>query len=353
MQLRVLTLNVWFEQVAFRWKDQVSAILGLKPDVICLQEVQSMDVAKRFREAFGSEYECAQFKGRLNFGAVATLGIAWGVFYLPWALAPLLGVMPRHKLGASLSALFLSVLLWRNPAQFAGFLIGNRSGLLLFAKKEKVKSIRTSTKLFQEWLYDPLDWVRPRGFLTIDACLQADAGTAMPFKVITTHLDQVVDQPAGRGRVRQAKELLDEVSDFEGFALIAADLNCTKVGVPGGTSCGTYEMMRKEMADAWDVNKEPCVTWDQVNNPLAVSQLNDLAYGEGNTIQTQADYVLWKHKGSGKVSCSACDVIFKDPPLSDHYGILRFQTLLSCGPCEPHFCAWYDGSSHDSDRFQQ
>lgn len=330
MELSVLTYNVWYEQVAQRWQEQVKAIRKLKPDIICLQEVQSLEVAKHFIKEFSAEYECARFEGRLSLGTILVLGIAWLLLYAIWALCQQLGLIGQRPLvGGLLSMLCLLLILWRDPSQVTGFLLGNRTGLLLFVKKGKILSTRTSATLFREWYYDPLNWVRPRGFLTIDGELQVGQNK-IPLKVMTSHLDQPIQQAEGRGRVRQAEEMLEGIEQFQGLALLAGDLNCTRRNAPGGTSCGTYECIIKHMEDAWGVNKEPCFTWDQVENPLAVSTMNDLAYGNNSPLRQQVDYAFSKlgPMGAVSVSCSSCQVVFdKGVDIqSDHYGILaRFR----------------------------
>eukprot|EP00930_Biecheleria_cincta_P104868 TRINITY_DN97329_c0_g1_i1.p1 TRINITY_DN97329_c0_g1~~TRINITY_DN97329_c0_g1_i1.p1 ORF type:complete len:340 (-),score=48.47 TRINITY_DN97329_c0_g1_i1:55-1074(-) len=332
MELSVLTFNVWYEQVAKRWPAQVIAIRKLKPDIICLQEVQSLDVANHFCKEFSAEYKCARFEGRLSLGTMFVLGIAWLLLYAFWAFCQQLGIIDQRPiLGGLLSVLCLLLILWRDPAQATGFLLGNRTGLLLFVRKEKMLSTRLSATLFREWQYDYLNWVRPRGFLTVDAELQVGQ-SKIPLKVMSSHLDQPIQQVEGRGRVRQAEEMLEQIKQFQGLALLAGDLNCTKSNVPGGTSCGTYELIRKHMKDACEVNKDPtsseikqCFTWDQVENPLARSTMNDLAYGSSSPLRQQVDYVFWQHQGPiGNISCSSCQVVFNEDGnlLSDHYGML-------------------------------
>lgn len=283
-----------------------------------------MKVADEFRKAFSDEYTCVNFHGRLSTGSVALLALIWGIFFTPWLLLAKLG-FPNIKIGGALSALLVAGILWKNPAQMTGFVIGNRSGNLLFVRKANTRCLSTSATLFKEWIYDYLNWVRPRGYLLFNGVLEVK-DKQFPFRVATSHLDQLPSQPVGRGRVRQAKEMLAQLTNFEGLSLLTGDLNCTPLGVHGGTTCGTYELIKEHMYDSWEGNKEPCITWDQVENPLAVSALNDVAYGkaEGQSphYRQQVDYIFFKHQGAGTVKRRSCEVVFKENPVSDHYGVL-------------------------------
>merc|ERR1712187_369213 len=101
-------------------------------------------------------------------------------------------------------------------------------------------------------------------------------------------------QPKGRGRIAQAKQMMQKLQGFQGFVVMAGDWNCTPMDNPGGTTCGTYETIRAEMNDAWNGKVELGATWDQLDNPLAVSKTNDVAYQNVERLQWRCDIIFWQ-----------------------------------------------------------
>eukprot|EP00930_Biecheleria_cincta_P038962 TRINITY_DN26789_c0_g1_i1.p1 TRINITY_DN26789_c0_g1~~TRINITY_DN26789_c0_g1_i1.p1 ORF type:complete len:365 (-),score=50.69 TRINITY_DN26789_c0_g1_i1:53-1147(-) len=335
-ELRVLTLNVWIDEAPKRCGDQVAALRAVDPDIFCLQEAFSMKVARTFEEAFAQEYEVVRFQSRLSYGAVLSLTVYTFILSLVsfclWCIDQLVVsgqlVLQSCVIGAFGTGLSLTILtLYTNPKNLVDFLFGNKTGLMLLAKRSVIEHMTTDVSLFKEWRYDYLNWVRPRGYVQISGFLNIQEegnDVRVPFKVVTSHLDQVITQKEGHGRIAQAREIMRrELDGFKGLVVMAGDWNCTPHDNPGGTRCGTYDAMRLEMDDAWHGDHGLGATWDQVGNPLAVSKANDMAYQNTELLQWRCDITFWKNTTSQKVCVKSCEILFQPPELvSDHYGLL-------------------------------
>jgi len=337
-ELRVLTLNVWIDEAPMRCGDQVAAVKEVDPDILCLQEAFSMKVVQTFEEAFAQEYEMVRFQNRLSLGAVLSLIVYTFILFLVslclWSIVLLVVVGQVTMHSCVINALGTSVglagcTLYLNPKNLGDFLFGNKTGLVLFAKRSVIESVESDATLFEEWSYDYLNWVRPRGYVKMSGFFNTQKQgqeVRVPFKVLTSHLDQVITQPAGHGRIAQATEMMrSELEGYEGFLVMAGDWNFTPSDNPGGTSCRTYEAMREKMEDAWDGQHGLGATWDQVGNSLAVSKANDMAYQNAERLQWRCDIVFWKNFTSHNVSVKSCEILFKPPQqaaVSDHYGLL-------------------------------
>lgn len=315
-ELRVLTLNVWMLEAPTRRNQQVAAIRKLNPDIVCLQEAFSMRLINAFRKAFSAEYEMVRFRGRCSIGAIMVVALFYSIIVAPWFALAAFGIN-RVKIGAIASLVICALILLCNPGEVTAFLCGNRTGLLLLVRRDRIIGLDTSAHFFQEWKLDYLNLLRPRGFLCATGALRSSSGD-LPFQVLTSHLDQQPDQPKGRGRFMQSKELMEQVSSFDGLTVLAGDLNFDE---SEGGDAGPYRVITEQMEDAWDGNDDPGITWDQIQNPLCQHPVSEFAYGAAS--QHRYDYVFWRQKGRGRAVRRSCEVVFKDAEaMSDHYGVL-------------------------------
>lgn len=337
----VLTLNVWVNRAREYVDRQIQGIRELAPDVICLQEVFHLDVLEAYRSAF-PDYCLVAFGRAHNFSAVVALiaimlavaatfaGSVWlvekftsGMWRIAWlVIVPIMIVcysrLIRHH--------------WT-----VAFLTGNRTGLVMLVRRDAFELKEHSCVMFSRCGHaaDFLNVLRPRGFIHVTCGLRLP-GYSDPLKLrlVTTHLNQPLEQALGDGRHRQVKEIFDKCLHDDELCLLGVDLNATPPGTKGGSDCKTYADATLEMQDAWAATnpsdpERDGLTWDQIENPMTLGPINRLFYG--NASRWRCDYIFWRHR-KGKtsrpdmadiqVSVRSCDMVFTgQEAVSDHFGV--------------------------------
>jgi len=309
-----------------RLRHQVAQIRALKPDIICLQEVQTDGVREYYTAKLQDTYEASfvltadEFRckaGRLMRKALDHIG-------------------PQTTL--------------------SGFLLGPvQSGLMVLHRREVLERASTvSSFTFREQSGDPLNFVRPRGALCVPLRLRSDGS---PLCVINTHANAESASFFGAGalfgghgmpsvpkpsshRARQLEELFEHAERLakEGSRLVVCgDLNSPpELGeIPArpydfidatAVACQQQQQQheqqrqqRQQMQQMRPLPHASCLyTWDGTRNPLV--EHGWFSKGEGE--RTQLDYIFTS-ASSGLQPVSARLVLDCGPPwLSDHFGVL-------------------------------
>lgn len=360
-QLSVLTLNVWVNKAQENVNRQIKGIRQVRPDVICLQEVFHLDVLEAYRTAF-PEYRFIAFGRGHSFSALlALLAI---MIALASTFAGAIAIVVRLTdgkwritwlvAGPVLAMMYLRVV--RHHWTVA-FLTGNRTGLAMLVRRETVDldDKKVECIAFSDLGHgaDLLNWLRPRGFISAPGVLRFKGGEEIPVRFSTTHLNQPLEQSLGSGRHRQVQEVIQHCLRDNEFFAMGCDLNATPPGTQNGSDCQTYLDMCKEMSDAWAATNpnDPCrdgLTWDQMDNPMCTSVLNNLFYGAA-PLRWRCDYIFWRFGGKKpssqhnalsldasekddnvvvpelrpvQVSVQSCDIVFTGTnSVSDHFGV--------------------------------
>eukprot|EP00928_Gymnodinium_smaydae_P014666 TRINITY_DN153_c0_g2_i1.p1 TRINITY_DN153_c0_g2~~TRINITY_DN153_c0_g2_i1.p1 ORF type:complete len:556 (+),score=111.89 TRINITY_DN153_c0_g2_i1:162-1829(+) len=347
-KLSVLTLNVWVNQVRDNIERQIHSIRELAPDVICLQEVFHLDVLDAYRSGF-PDYTLVAFGRAHNLSAlVALLAIIFfvaGIFSgAVWAVETFI-TDTRWRMIWTIAVPVMMVLysrLIRHHWTIA-FLTGNRTGLVLLVRNDMIDIKEKQCVPYSRAGHaaDLLNILRPRGFLSVSGSVRLPPGyNPLPVRLITTHLNQPLEQALGDGRHRQVKEVFHNCIHPGELLILGCDLNATPPGTRQGSDCNTYADVTQELSDAWAaVNpsdpQRDGLTWDQSVNKLTSSKLNQLLYGF-DLIRWRCDYIFWRHdrnaqaepapeKGVQKdvtVNLRSCNMVFTgDQVVSDHFGV--------------------------------
>lgn len=362
-QLTVLTLNVWVNKARENSRLQIKRIRELSPDVICLQECFHMDVVQAYRHGF-PDYKLVAFGRAHNCSAVFAV-LAIFIFLASFFAGIVL--LGEHAIDdakwrtAWMLTLPVMVLCYAKLVRHhwsLAFLTGNRTGLVMLVKRDTVELDNCECTFFSREgnAADVLNLLRPRGFISCSGTIKLP-GLHAPLRVrlVTTHLNQPLEQALGDGRHRQVSEVLKACIRDDELLVIGADLNATPPGTKQGSNCSTYNEVVAQVGDAWLDAPNSCATqcegftWDQEANPCSVSPINNLFYGT-QSIRWRCDYIFWLHRcGSALlrqpegletvaaeclptaatksiqpavfVKVKACTTVFKEQFVSDHFGV--------------------------------
>lgn len=357
----VLTLNVWVNKVQENIEKQIRGIRNLQPDVVCLQEVFHLDVLEAYRKAFPDYRFIAFGRGHTVTAFVALMFIMITLATTFSALVALAERITNGKwritwliVGPVVLLLYLRIV--RHHWTVA-FLTGNRTGLAMLVRKDAVelddKKVVCIPFTRRALAADQLNLLRPRGFISAPGSIRLRNGHELQVRFCTTHLNQPLEQSIGDGRHRQVREVLDHCVKEDEFLVVGCDLNATPPGTKNGSDCQSYSDMCKELGDAWvDVNpsdpKRDGLTWDQQENPMCTSMLNNLFYGS-ESLRWRCDYIFWRYMGrkglqspeeqhsipsddivkkrvpaaqSFQVAVRSCQMVFTGKEaVSDHFGV--------------------------------
>jgi len=353
-QVSILTLNVWVNKATENVHRQIAGIRAYGPDIICLQEVFSLEVLNSYRNAF-PDHRLVAFER--EYTCLATVSF-FAALVVPPTLYAGCVALPLYSLSAINHVGWPCLLLWLiclagHAALFLNhyfvpFLVGNMTGLALLVRDDGkwLEQLSTRCELFSYPLgqaEDFLNRLRPRGFLLASGYIRLRGwAELLPIRIATTHLNQPPVQPVGSGRHQQVKELcrvLLEHQNHGGLVLLGADLNATPPATQSGTLCSTYTDMCESLTDAWDAlnASDPNVdglTWDQCENPLCLSALNSIFYGT-SPLRWRCDYIFWRCDKSPSlpdvnVSFRSCNMVFVgDDAISDHFGVLALIDITA------------------------
>lgn len=369
-KLTVLTLNVWVNRARENSQAQIRKIRELSPVVICLQECFHMDVVESYRRGF-PDYKLIAFGRAHNWSAVLAVV---GIFILLASFFAGLVLLGEY---ATDDALWRTVWMITLPVMIlcyarlvrhhwsVAFLTGNRTGLAMLVKRDVVELDDCQCLFFSREGHaaDVLNLLRPRGFISCSGRLKLPGGHApLRVRLVTTHLNQPLEQSLGDGRHRQVEEVLKACVKEDELLIIGADLNATPPGTKHGSNCSTYKDVIAQMDDAWLTSnmlasESDGFTWDQDCNPSSVSPINKLFYGTEN-IRWRCDYIFWRHRwGSAPlphdeegafppaepstptkqraiqrgvcVKVKACTTVFKEQFVSDHFGVFAVFDVVA------------------------
>eukprot|EP00927_Polykrikos_kofoidii_P032807 TRINITY_DN2782_c0_g2_i1.p1 TRINITY_DN2782_c0_g2~~TRINITY_DN2782_c0_g2_i1.p1 ORF type:complete len:589 (-),score=84.35 TRINITY_DN2782_c0_g2_i1:64-1830(-) len=339
--ISVLTLNVWVNRARENVERQIHGIRELAPDVICLQEVFHIDVLEAYRTAF-PDYCIVAFGRAQNFAAmialVAIIVVVAAVFAGSVWLVEKFTSSDMWRISWMMLVPIMIVCysrLIRHHWTIA-FLTGNRTGLVLLVRREAFELKEQSCVMYSRngHAADFLNVLRPRGFIQVTCGLRLP-GYPDPLKLrlVTTHLNQPLEQALGDGRHRQVKEVFQKCHQDDELCLLGCDLNATPPGTKGGSDCQTYEDVISEMSDAWAATnpsdpQRDGLTWDQIENPMCLGPINRLFYGKAS--RWRCDYIFSRYKQSKEkrnqpsfdVNIRSCEMVFThQEAVSDHFGV--------------------------------
>lgn len=322
-----------------RIERQCAEIRALGADVVCLQEVHDHGVLRAYQlglgDMYGTRYE---WEGeRTQFTTVRQVGMV--VWVLLLVGGGVLVVWLEHTVrrqcldtvwvtcvAVALYILLVRRLLRSVPYIFTFGRIG--SGLVLLYRRETVRPRACAMVRFAEQSGDPLNALRPRGFLYADLESVADGAR---WRVYNTHTDAlpgrtgITDARPGPSVARRAQ--LEELFRHAGHA--ATSSVCPWNGV---VVCGDLNTVVEdneipaathgfEQATPCTVpGDSPLHTWDPLTNTLipGMHQQADTPH--------QLDYIFHATtRGDGaaeRIPCVDCKVALNTPGLSDHYALV-------------------------------
>ena len=322
-----------------RLSDQISAILELNPDVVCLQELYCDHCAEQYIKRMGEAGYWAACSGpstsvawngrtvcALVGHATLVISLAAVTWCAGWVLAralllPLaegLHVQSATSAGkwlAPIGAAACITFAWHQCrlAAASAWMRGTvPGGVVTFYRRSMFRLKGHCSKLFEHQGGDVLNWFRPRGYNCV--CLLLENQRDAKLCIVNGHYNLGLDDSVHREM--QVREALNAAIAANGHMVIprpvpalanviaCGDYNAT----PGSTS---IRLTRDSgLGDAWgDGGRGGGETWCRSNDMTRTFDSPD----------SRIDFVFFD---KATLECSEARVVMCDPPLSDHFGLL-------------------------------
>lgn len=323
-----------------RLSDQISAILKLNPDVVCLQELYCDHCAEQYIKCMGEAGYCAACSGPSTsvvwkertmcaFVGHATLVISLAAvtWCAGWVLACAL-LFPFAKLyvqattltamgrlvapiGAAVCIIFAyhQCRLAAASAWMCGTVPG---GVVTFYKRSMLRLKWQCSKLFEHQGGDILNWFRPRGYNCV--CLLLENQQDAKLCIVNGHYNLGNDDSVHREM--QVREALNAAIAANGRMVIPRPVPA----LANVIACGDYNARPEStsirlthdsgLSDAWgDKGRSGGETWCRSNDMTHTFDSPD----------SRIDFVFFD---KATFECSEARVVMCNPPLSDHFGLL-------------------------------
>ena len=322
MPVRVLTFNVFMGSPlpcccgtrslpnSTRLRQQLRALTALDADILCLQEVTTSDLVRRYGAALGPSYAPVWKPSvpplRACVAAELLLLCLTGLLFLV-----LYGAAINHitQFGAAFLWLTIYVFLWRALAHSVvfQFLLGNVAGsLVLFYRRSVFSLVLYDSMRLESEVGDALNAFRPRCVQFVE--LRAAAGGAR-YIITHIHANALGPTAARAAQLAEGTRHALETEDGVTVSLLLGDFKVPpdEAGVRRLAACGLRDtLLRGEGPEA--------PTWGAAN-PLTrgILRLRD----------HRCDYIFLKSTTLPAGTLLGSLVVLNRPPFtSDHYGVL-------------------------------
>eukprot|EP01048_Picozoa_sp_COSAG05_P016632 COSAG05_NODE_2169_length_3442_cov_5.100808_1_plen_510_part_00 len=339
-----------------RLNNQLRRLHDISPDVLCLQEVHTVELCKIYSRFFQDTHEAfystapAGDEDHASACWILSVGVAIAVLAVISAIGAavlslgcsLLGVRvagPGYTLAAAAHIAGWFVLLRESP--WLCFLLGTTSPTqITLWRRDKLQCVEARATLFSQQEGDWMNVLRPRGYLSVQL-ERVDNGCT--FWVINAHTNAFPTVP------REAGQLCPSMMPIECQLREAQSLELTK-------HARSLRAMSERSGKAIEANSVLLVGDFNATPELAeykqiiasglldsfllagVGRRNTWAHTQNSLCHTGAftgedcvmDYIFVLPSAHHKLLCKQCEVVCNQPPwVSDHFAVrLLFQLAL-------------------------